>query len=69
MAGDALMALGLRFPLHSYRLENMMADMAIPAGDLRTLCGPPPFSRQEGVRQTVEWIAANPGFSRDISMH
>ncbi len=69
MAGDALMALGLRFPLHSYRLKNLMADMAIPAGDLRTLCGPPPFSRQEGVRQTVEWIAANPSFSRDISLH
>jgi len=53
IAGDALMALGLRFPLHSYRLRNMMTDMSIPTDELRSLCGQQPFTRQEGVRETV----------------
>jgi len=53
IAGDALMALGPRLPLHSYRLRNMMTDMSIPTDELRSLCGQQPFTRQEGVRETV----------------
>jgi nucleoside-diphosphate-sugar epimerase len=69
LAGDAAMAAGVRFPLHSYRLRNMLVDMEVPTDELRSLCGPQPFTRREGVHETVAWMAANPGFSRDLSLH
>lgn len=69
LTGDVAMAVGIRFPLHSYRLGNMLADMGVRTDALRALCGPQPFTRREGVQRTVEWIAANPEFTRDVSLH
>ena len=69
LTGDVAMTVGIRFPLHSYRLGNMLADMGVRTDALRALCGPQPFTRREGVQRTVEWIAANPEFTRDVSLH
>jgi nucleoside-diphosphate-sugar epimerase len=67
--GDAAMSLGMRFPLHSYRLANLLTDMRVRTEPLRRLCGPQPFTVQQGVRDTVAWMRANPDFSRDVSLH
>jgi nucleoside-diphosphate-sugar epimerase len=67
--GDASMAMGVRFPLHSYRLRNLLTDMGIRANAVRTHCGPQAWSRRDGVAATVQWMRTNPGFSRDSSLH
>ena len=68
-AGDVAMAVGIRTPLHSYRLGNMLADMGVRTDSLRALCGSQRFTRREGIRHTIEWFAAYPEFSRDVSLH
>jgi hypothetical protein len=47
----------------------MLADMGVRTDSLRALCGPQRFTRREGIRDTIEWFAAYPEFSRDVSLH
>ena len=49
-----------KFPLTSFRLNNLITDMVYPQlEDLRPVTGSLPFSWVEGTRKTVEWMINN----------
>ena len=61
-AGDLLKRLGWKSPpLTSYRLNNLLTNSPQDMEPLRAVCGPLPFSQQEGTRRTVEWLRAQEG--------
>ena len=60
--GDVLSKLGIKFPITSFRLNNMTTNNILPLKDLYTLIGPPPVSRVEGVKKTVDWLVAHKGY-------
>lgn len=56
-SGDAAKALGWRHPpLTRFRLDNLLTDMAHDTGELESIVGPLPFSTEEGVVHTVDWL-------------
>ena len=63
--GDALKSVGKSFPLTSYRLGNMLGQMELSIDPLKKVCGPQPFTLEESVRQTVEWMRAHEDFDRN----
>ncbi len=55
--GDLLKGLGWKnAPLTSFRLNNMRTGGHYPVAALREVVGPLPYSLQDGVRSTVEWM-------------
>ncbi|WP_181037318.1 NAD(P)-dependent oxidoreductase [Arthrobacter sp. 4R501] len=55
--GDAAKALGYREPpLTSFRLRNLLTDMNYDATSTQQIVGDLPYSTNEGVRLTVDWI-------------
>ena len=57
--GDGLQLLGWRNPtLTSFRLDNMLMPMVHDLGPLQTLLGALPYSMEDGVRKTVDWLRA-----------
>ena len=56
LLGDTLGLVKLSFPLTSFRLKNMTTNNIIPLDDLYELTGEPPFSREEGIKLTLEWM-------------
>lgn len=59
-AGDGLSALGFKNPpLTSFRLRNLLTDMTYPTEALSDLCGPLPYSVEEGTKRTVDWMRSN----------
>jgi nucleoside-diphosphate-sugar epimerase len=55
--GDLLNWLGWsRFPLNSFRLTNVLTPFHLDTSATEQLCGPLPFTMEEGVEQTVEWL-------------
>ena len=58
LAGDFLTRLKIKFPITSFRLSNMTTDNILPLDNLYEKVGEPPFSRVEGVRKTIDWLAA-----------
>ena len=62
LVGDVLSKVGIKFPITSFRLTNMTTNNILPLKDLYTLIGPPPVSRVEGVRKTVDWLVAEKGY-------
>lgn len=59
LIGDTLQPLGLRAPLTSFRLRNLITPMIHNFEDLRKIVGDLPFSTEEGVASTVEWMSVN----------
>jgi nucleoside-diphosphate-sugar epimerase len=59
--GDALQVVGFKDPpLTSFRLANMvLEDVNIPIERTRSVTGPLPYSAQEGVTHTIEWLKGN----------
>ena len=57
--GDLLAKFGVSFPLTSFRLNNLLVEYVFDLSDLRKICGNLPFSPEEGIRQTVEFIKSN----------
>lgn len=55
LLGDGVRALGLPFPLTSYRLSNMTQDNVIDVSDTIALAGDGPFTLEQGVDFTVKW--------------
>ena len=55
-AGDVLNAMGIKFPMTSFRLSNMTTDNILPLDNLYAITGPSPVSRIEGVRRTLAWL-------------
>jgi nucleoside-diphosphate-sugar epimerase len=55
--GDTIYALGFHhFPFTSFRLNNILTEYCFDLSPTESVCGPLPFSLEEGVRATVEWI-------------
>ena len=55
--GDCLKACGWRNPpLTSFRLDNLLTPMVHDLAPLQTLVGALPYSMEEGVRLTVDWL-------------
>jgi len=57
--GDVLKLFGWsRFPLTSFRLNNLLCPMVYNLEPAKQIVGPLPFSMQAGVQQTVQWLNA-----------
>ncbi len=55
--GDCLKALGWRNPpLTSFRLDNLLTPMIYDMAPLEAVVGTLPYSMEEGVRITVDWL-------------
>jgi nucleoside-diphosphate-sugar epimerase len=58
--GDAAKRLGYRAPpITSFRLTNLLTEMVHDMGPLRAACGDLPYSMEEGVRITCEWLRSH----------
>ncbi len=55
-AGDLLSLINGRFPLNTFRFRNMVTENIVDVSPILTLTGAPPYSVDEGVRRTVEWL-------------
>lgn len=56
-AGDLLNSAGLtEFPFNSFRLRNILTQYRFNLEQTRAICGPLPFTMQQGVDQTVAWF-------------
>ena len=55
--GDALSALGWKnVPLTSFRLDNITTEMLHDTANLKAVCGPLPYTPEQGVPITVAWM-------------
>lgn len=62
MAGDVLKLIGVRDPpLTTFRLNNLLTSATHDLETLKAICGDLPFSKEEGVRLTVEWMRRRGG--------
>lgn len=57
--GDALQRFGVHFPMTSFRLKNMTTDNIIDLKNTYAVAPNPPYSRIEGVRETLKWLSKN----------
>lgn len=56
-AGDLLNLVGFRsFPFNSFRLRNILTEYIFDLSATEEVCGPLPFSAQQGVSRTVKWF-------------
>jgi nucleoside-diphosphate-sugar epimerase len=56
-AGDAVNDLGFRaFPFNSFRLNNLLTEYRFDLSETLRICGPTPYTIEEGVRELVEWF-------------
>lgn len=58
LAGDVVSGAGLRSPLTSRRLGNMMTDYVYDTALIDGIAGPPTVTMTEGVRLTADWLSA-----------
>lgn len=56
--GSGLCALGLKFPFHRNRLSNMLREYVYDLSETKCICGPLPFTMEEGARFFAEWYTA-----------
>lgn len=54
--GDFLKILKIRFPMTSFRLNNMTTDNVYDLSDIQKIAPHLPVSRKAGTKVTVEWI-------------
>ncbi|WP_373515405.1 NAD-dependent epimerase/dehydratase family protein [Persicitalea sp.] len=53
-AGDFIKGVGVDgFPITSFRLNNLITEMVYDTSELASICGPLPYSMEEGVVETV----------------
>ena len=62
LVGDVLTRLKVKFPITSFRLNNMITNNILPLKDAHELTGPPPVSRIEGVKKTIAWLIDHKGY-------
>lgn len=55
LLGDALKAVGLRFPITSGRYRSMTSDYITPMDATIAAFGEAPFSMAQGVKETIRW--------------
>lgn len=55
--GDFLKLMGWKNPpLTSFRLKNLLTDMVYDLTDLEEICGDLPYTLEDGVRITIDWM-------------
>lgn len=57
--GDILKQIGIKFPMTSFRLKNMTTDNIINLSRTIQKAPNPPYSRIEGIKQTLAWLNNN----------
>jgi hypothetical protein len=62
LVGDVVVKLGGKFPIFSSRFRSMTEDYLTPMGPTVAALGPPKFSMEESVRETVAWLQAEDEF-------
>jgi len=63
--GDGVKLLGnKRFPLNSFRLNNILTEYQVDLSATRAVCGEVPYSVDDGVKATVAWFLGKRGKSR-----
>lgn len=60
--GDILGKFGIKFPMTSFRLNNMQTDNVLPLDVLYKITGDSPVSRKEGVQKTLQWLREHKGY-------
>lgn len=55
-AGDTAQWLGIRAPLTSFRLDNLLTPMVHDVAELMRLSGPLPYDEAFGINATVDWM-------------
>jgi GlcNAc-P-P-Und epimerase len=56
-AGDVLNRIGFeRMPFNTFRLNNVLTPSVVPVEATAAVCGPQPYTLEDGVRRTVEWL-------------
>lgn len=55
LAGDAIAATGRRFPLTSFRLNNILTGYVFDMSKTEAACGPLPVDIPTGIRRTADW--------------
>lgn len=59
--GDILNAVSLRtFPFNSFRLRNILTEYCFDTTDVQAICGPLPYTIEEGVAATAAWFNGLP---------
>lgn len=56
VVGDGLGRFGMRFPMNSFRLNNMTNDMLYDTSATEAVVGPLPFTLEAGTTQAIEWM-------------
>lgn len=55
--GDGVHACGYRsYPLDSFRLNNILTEYVFDLSGTQDVCGPVPFSQEQGIRETARWF-------------
>ncbi|MGI8819429.1 MAG: NAD-dependent epimerase/dehydratase family protein [Chthoniobacterales bacterium] len=57
--GDLINLMGFpSFPLNSFRLRNILTEYTFDLSGTKTVCGPLPFTMEDGVKMTMRWVRA-----------
>lgn len=59
LVGDLLGKIGITFPMTSFRLRNMTTDNIMDLSNINNVAPNRPFSRKEGVIETLNWLKSN----------
>jgi GlcNAc-P-P-Und epimerase len=63
--GNAAKVLGWREPpLTKFRLDNMITEMVYDTSELESIAGPLPYSAEQGVAITVDWLRNHNGLPK-----
>jgi len=62
LVGDVLTAMKFKFPMTSFRLSNMTTNNVLPLDNTIAVTGKLPYSRIEGVRETLKWMSEEKGY-------
>jgi nucleoside-diphosphate-sugar epimerase len=61
LAGDALGKIGIRnVPFDSFRLRNMLTQYQFDMRETEAICGPLPYSIDDGIKATTDWMNSQP---------
>ena len=59
LLGDILKKFGISFPMTSFRLNNMTTDNIIDMSATMKIAPHLPYTRIEGIKQTLSWLKNN----------
>ena len=68
VAGDALNFCGFkRFQFNSFRLNNILTEYIFDLSKTQAVCGPLPFTLEQGIQETARWFLASHASSSDAA--